>query len=136
MNTYVAPVSEFTRDPDAAMRPEALLAKIRHAAGDAHTAAIDAHAAALALFGDSILSNMFMLGYAWQRGGVPLSHAAINRAIELNGVAVAANRRLRQRPPGGAPTRRALDRAAAAPRSCSCMCRNRSSTPSPAAWPT
>ena len=92
MNTYVAPVSEFTRDPDAAMRPEALLAKIRHAAGDAHTAAIDAHAAALALFGDSILSNMFMLGYAWQRGGVPLSHAAINRAIELNGVAVAANR--------------------------------------------
>ena len=92
VNTYVAPVSEFTRNPDAAMRPEALLAKIRHAAGDAHTAAIDAHAAALALFGDSILSNMFMLGYAWQRGGVPLSHAAINRAIELNGVAVAANR--------------------------------------------
>ena len=113
VNTYVAPVSEFTRDPDAAMRPEALLAKIRHAAGDAHTAAIDAHAAALALFGDSILSNMFMLGYAWQRGGVPLSHAAINRAIELNGVAVAANRaafdsgRL-------AAHRRALDRAAAA----------------------
>ena len=48
VNTYVAPVSEFTRNPDAAMRPEALLAKIRHAAGDAHTAAIDAHAAALA----------------------------------------------------------------------------------------
>ncbi len=92
VNTYVAPVSEFTRNPDAAMRPEALLAKIRHAAGDAHTAAIDAHEAALALFGDSILSNMFMLGYAWQRGGVPLSQAAIYRAIELNGVAVAANR--------------------------------------------
>lgn len=92
VNTYVAPVSDFTRNPDAAMRPEALLAKIRHAAGDEHTAAIDAHEAALALFGDSILSNMFMLGYAWQRGGVPLSQAAINRAIELNGVAVAANR--------------------------------------------
>ncbi|WP_434645303.1 indolepyruvate ferredoxin oxidoreductase family protein [Achromobacter piechaudii] len=92
VNTYVAPVSEFTRNPDAAMRPEALLAKIRHAVGDANTAAIDAHEAALALFGDSILSNMFMLGYAWQRGGVPLSQAAINRAIELNGVAVAANR--------------------------------------------
>jgi len=92
VNTYVAPVSEFTRNPDAAMRPEALLAKIRHAAGDANTAAIDAHEAALALFGDSILSNMFMLGYAWQRGGVPLSQAAIHRAIELNGVAVAANR--------------------------------------------
>src|SRR5690606_36991774 len=42
-------------------------------------------------FGDSILSNMFMLGHAWQRGGVPLSHAALVRAIELNGVAVKAN---------------------------------------------
>jgi indolepyruvate ferredoxin oxidoreductase len=92
VNSYVAPVSDFTRNPDAAMRPEALLAKIRHAAGESNTVAIDAHEAALALFGDSILSNMFMLGYAWQRGGVPLSQAAINRAIELNGVAVAANR--------------------------------------------
>jgi len=92
VNTYVAPVSEFTRDPDAALRPEALLAKIRHAAGEANTAALDAHQAALALFGDSILSNMFMLGYAWQRGAVPLSHAALARAIELNGVAVQANR--------------------------------------------
>jgi len=92
VNTYVAPVSDFTRNPDAAMHPDALLAKIRHAAGEAHTAALDAHEAALALFGDSILSNMFMLGHAWQRGTVPLSHAAIVRAIELNGVAVAANR--------------------------------------------
>ncbi|OZI27466.1 indolepyruvate ferredoxin oxidoreductase family protein [Bordetella genomosp. 7] len=91
VNTYVAPVSEFTRDPDSALRPEALLAKIRHAAGESATAALDAHHAAQALFGDSILSNMFMLGYAWQRGGVPLSHAALARAIELNGVAVKAN---------------------------------------------
>ena len=111
VNTYVAPVSEFTRDPDAAMRPEALLAKIRHAAGDAHRRDRRARGRA-GLFGDSILSNMFMLGYAWQRGGVPLSHAAINRAIELNGVAVAATG-----PPSTAAawrrtTRRALDRAA------------------------
>ena len=114
VNTYVAPVSEFTRNPDAAMRPEALLAKIRHAAGDAHTAAIDAHAAALVLFGDSILSNMFMLGYAWQRGGVPLSHAAINRAIELNGVAVAANRAAFDSGRLAAHQPDALDRAASA----------------------
>ncbi|WP_144632725.1 indolepyruvate ferredoxin oxidoreductase family protein [Bordetella genomosp. 13] len=92
VNTYVAPVSDFTRNPDAPLNQEALLAKIRHAAGEAGTAAIDAHAAALALFGDSILSNMFMLGHAWQRGDVPISLAAIARAIELNGVAVQANR--------------------------------------------
>ena len=136
MNTYVAPVSEFTRNPDAAMRPEALLAKIRHAAGDAHTAAIDAHAAALALFGDSILSNMFMLGYAWQRGGVPLSHAAINRAIELNGVAVAANRAAFDSAWRRTSPTRSRPRCVRAPKSCNCMCRNRSSTPSRAAWPT
>src|SRR5690606_37338867 len=92
VNTYVAPVSEFTRDPDAALRPDALLAKIQHAAGARNTAALDAHHAAQTLFGDSILSNMFMLGYAWQRNHVPLSHASLIRAIELNGVAVQANR--------------------------------------------
>src|SRR5690606_20556094 len=91
VNTYVAPVSDFTRNPDAPLRADALLAKIRHAAGE-HVAALDAHAAAQALFGDSILSNMFMLGHAWQRGDVPLTLAALARAIELNGVAVAANR--------------------------------------------
>ncbi|KDC22724.1 indolepyruvate ferredoxin oxidoreductase family protein [Bordetella bronchiseptica] len=91
VNTYVAPVSDFTRNPDAPLRADALLAKIRHAAGE-HVAALDAHAAAQALFGDSILSNMFMLGHAWQRGDVPLALAALARAIELNGVAVAANR--------------------------------------------
>src|SRR5262249_40204459 len=46
---------------------------------------------ATALMGDSIATNMFMLGYAWQKGWVPLSREAIERAIELNGVAVAFN---------------------------------------------
>lgn len=92
VNSYVAPVSDFTRNPDAPLNQEALLAKIRHAAGEARTAAINAHEAALALFGDSILSNMFMLGYAWQRGDVPIGLAALARAIELNGVAVESNR--------------------------------------------
>lgn len=92
VNSYVAPVSEFTRNPDVPLRQDALIEKIRHAVGTHHLAAIDAHQAALALFGDAILSNMFMLGYAWQRNHVPLSHAALMRAIELNGVSVDANR--------------------------------------------
>jgi indolepyruvate ferredoxin oxidoreductase len=92
VNSHVAPVSDFTRNPDAAMHPEALLAKVQHAAGAHKTATVDAHAAALAMFGDSILSNIFMLGYAWQRGDVPLTYASLSRAIELNGVAVASNR--------------------------------------------
>jgi indolepyruvate ferredoxin oxidoreductase len=47
----------------------------------------------MALMGDSISTNLFMLGYAWQRGCIPLSEAALMQAIELNGVAVEANQR-------------------------------------------
>jgi len=42
--------------------------------------------------GDAIATNMFMLGYAWQKGWVPLSEAAIMKAIELNAVSVAFNK--------------------------------------------
>jgi indolepyruvate ferredoxin oxidoreductase len=92
INTHVAPLVNFTRDPDAAFRPEALLAKIRHALGPAESATLDAHGMATALFGDSILANILMLGYAWQLGWVPVSLPALQRAIELNGVAPQANR--------------------------------------------
>ena len=47
---------------------------------------------ATGLLGDSIAANLFMLGYAYQRGLVPVSAAALDRAIELNGVAVEFNR--------------------------------------------
>jgi indolepyruvate ferredoxin oxidoreductase len=43
--------------------------------------------------GDAIATNLFMLGAAWQKGLIPLSAAAIERAIELNGVAVEMNKR-------------------------------------------
>ena len=48
---------------------------------------------AVGLMGDSIATNMFMLGYAYQQGWVPLSGASLERAIELNGVAVDFNRK-------------------------------------------
>ena len=53
---------------------------------------LDAQRLAKDLLGDPIAANMFMLGAAWQRGLVPISHAAIARAIELNGVAIPANK--------------------------------------------
>ena len=53
---------------------------------------LDATRLATGLLGDSIASNLFMLGYAYQRGLVPLSSEAIERAIELNAVAVDFNR--------------------------------------------
>jgi indolepyruvate ferredoxin oxidoreductase len=61
--------------------------------GESGVAFLDATRLATALMGDSIAANLFMLGYAWQKGLVPLSEAALLRAIELNGVAVASNQR-------------------------------------------
>jgi indolepyruvate ferredoxin oxidoreductase len=63
-------------------------------AGDAESFdAIDATAAATATFGDSVYTNVLMLGFLWQRGALPLDEDAILRAIELNGAAVESNKR-------------------------------------------
>jgi indolepyruvate ferredoxin oxidoreductase len=43
--------------------------------------------------GDAIATNMFMLGFAYQKGWVPLAAESLERAIELNGVAVEFNRK-------------------------------------------
>ena len=48
-------------------------------------------AAATALLGDSIATNLFMLGFAFQKGLIPLQEASILKAIELNGVAIDSN---------------------------------------------
>lgn len=91
INAWLAPTSEFTHNPDVDLNPDALIRTIRHAAGPDNSGLLDAHSAALQHFGDSILSNMMMLGFSWQRGGIPVSEASIMRALELNGVAVDAN---------------------------------------------
>src|SRR5690606_23016144 len=66
--------------------------RIRAACGTGRADFLDAGRIASALMGDTIATNLFMLGYAWQQGWVPLSEAAIVRAIGLNGVSVAFNR--------------------------------------------
>jgi indolepyruvate ferredoxin oxidoreductase len=60
--------------------------------GDEACHFINATDIATALLGDSIASNLFLLGYAWQRGLVPVSAEALERAIELNGVAIDFNK--------------------------------------------
>ena len=84
---------QFTRDPDASIQAPALIEKLRYAAGVEHTALFDAHHYARLAFGDTIVANMIVAGYAWQRGGIPIGLAAIEKAIEQNGVAVALNRK-------------------------------------------
>jgi indolepyruvate ferredoxin oxidoreductase len=81
---------DIERDPDFTLPADKIKQAIRHASGD-RVDFLDVTALALALLGDSIAANMFMLGYAWQKGLLPLSQEALLRAIELNGEAVPMN---------------------------------------------
>lgn len=90
-NVHEVPVAESLRNPDASLKVPALLEKLRFAAGADRVETLDAQALAEAFVGDSIVSNILALGYAWQRGLVPVSLGALMRAIELNGVGVQNN---------------------------------------------
>src|SRR3954468_19654361 len=91
-NTHEVPVAESLRNPDASLKVPELLEKLRFAAGADRLETLDAQALAEAFLGDSIVSNILALGYAWQRGLVPLSLESLLRAIELNAVAVDNNK--------------------------------------------
>lgn len=91
INSTLAPTAAFVKNPDWKYPDAGAEALIRSACGAEAVAAIDAGKIATALMGDAIATNMFMLGYAWQHGWVPLSEAAILRSIALNGVSVEFN---------------------------------------------
>jgi len=91
INATLAPTAAFVRNPDWESPDTSAADAIRKACGEEAVAAIDAGKMATALMGDAIATNMFMLGYAWQRGWVPLSEDALMKAIELNGVSVSFN---------------------------------------------
>jgi indolepyruvate ferredoxin oxidoreductase len=91
VNTAEVMPGEFTRNADFSLPTERLKRTIKSAAGTDGVSFVDATAIATALLGNAIAANMFMLGYAYQTGRVPLSGAAIEKAIELNGEAVKMN---------------------------------------------
>jgi indolepyruvate ferredoxin oxidoreductase len=92
VNTAEFMPGEFTRNADFSLPSERLKRTIVADAGADKTHFINASGIAAALFGQSIGANMFMVGYAYQLGAIPLSAAAIEQAIALNGEAVAMNR--------------------------------------------
>lgn len=81
---------DFARNADFSLPSERLKRAIKEAAGE-KLHLVDASRLATALLGNSLAANMFMLGCAWQMGGVPLTRAALEEAIRLNGEAVAMN---------------------------------------------
>tara|TARA_R110001592_G_scaffold363323_1_gene683933 strand:+ start:26116 stop:29607 length:3492 start_codon:yes stop_codon:yes gene_type:complete len=91
VNEAEVPTAAFVLDPDAKFPTRAMRDKIETEVGEAGCHFLDSTRIATALLGDSIASNLFLLGFAWQRGLVPVSAEALEEAIELNGVSVNFN---------------------------------------------
>ena len=91
INTAEFLPGDFTRNADFSLPTERLKRAIAQAAGSDNVSFIDASRLATALLGNSIAGNIFMVGYAWQKGAIPLQAASIEQAIALNGEAVAMN---------------------------------------------
>jgi indolepyruvate ferredoxin oxidoreductase len=91
VNTHQQMTGEFTRNANIQFPGPSLKRTITKGVGEANAEFVEATRIATALIGDSIATNLFMLGYAFQKGLVPVSSEAINKAIELNGAAVKMN---------------------------------------------
>jgi len=92
VNTAEMLTGDFIKHRDANLRVDARLAAIGDALGDGKLSAVDANRLAGRLMGDTIFANVLMTGCAWQQGLIPVSLAALERAIELNGIKIDANK--------------------------------------------
>jgi indolepyruvate ferredoxin oxidoreductase len=92
VNLHQQPPGTFAKQPDWDYPLDEVRALINESAGN-QADFIDATKLATALMGDSIAANLFMMGYAWQKGRIPLGEAALLRAIELNGVGIESNKK-------------------------------------------
>ena len=92
LNTHGTPTAGFVKNADWQFPGGNCEAAVRGSVGDDGVGAFDAEQVATQMLGDSIYTNPLLLGYAWQQGRVPLTHAALMRAIELNGVQVDNNK--------------------------------------------
>ena len=92
LNSHSTPTAAFVTNANWHNPADACAAEIVHAVGPQGVSAFDADAASTRLMGDSIYTNPMMLGYAWQKGWIPLGLESLMRAIELNAVAVDNNK--------------------------------------------
>ena len=92
LNGHTAPTAAFVKDGGWASPGSACQAQMQQAVGASAVAAFDMDSAAVKLMGDSLYANPMLLGFAWQKGWIPLQLASIMRAIELNEVAVDQNK--------------------------------------------
>ncbi len=92
MNSHATPTAAFVANPDWQSPGGGCEAALAEAVGADKLGLVDAEQVAVQLIGDSIYANPLLLGYAWQRGRIPLSRAALLRAFELNGTQIDNNK--------------------------------------------
>jgi len=93
VNTHVAPTADFASNADLDMSSESMESRIVAAIGTERADFVEATKLATALLGDAIGANLFLVGYALQKGLMPVGLPALERAIELNGRSVEMNKR-------------------------------------------
>jgi indolepyruvate ferredoxin oxidoreductase len=91
LNSHGTPTAAMSSNPDWQF-PGGTAKRPSGGGGRRAGGRFDAEQVAVQLLGDSIYTNPLLLGYAWQKGRVPLSHASLMRAMELNGVQVDNNK--------------------------------------------
>ncbi len=92
VNVDLLPTASFVMNPDIDFEAGTMRNSLNEAVSPSDLDILDATGLATALMGDSIATNSFMLGFAFQRGTIPLSLEAIMKAIELNGAAIEMNK--------------------------------------------
>jgi indolepyruvate ferredoxin oxidoreductase len=92
LNGHSTPTAAFVKNSNWANPADACVGEVAKAVGDEGVAAFNADIASTKLLGDSIYTNPMMLGFAWQKGWIPLALESLMRAIELNGVTVDKNK--------------------------------------------
>lgn len=92
VNSHAAPTADVVANRDATLQPALMLGRVRRATGG-QMEAIPATELAEGLFGNNVAANTMMIGYAWQKGLVPVSLASLREAITANGAAVSLNLR-------------------------------------------
>ena len=92
VNGDVTPPAAFVIDNTIDLGSRLMARRLQDVAGREKVDFVEATTLATALLGDSIATNLFMVGYAWQKGLVPLAAGSIEEAVRLNAVAVEANR--------------------------------------------
>lgn len=92
LNRAEMPTGDLVLNRDADLRIDDREAAIASVVGAENVSAFDANRMAQTLMGDAVFANVMMLGFAWQKGLVPVSLMALEQAVELNGVAIDSNR--------------------------------------------